>query len=89
VLTLLSNRLGRPRLLLLSLPVDRKVRRSGREPGTDRCLLRQLTRYSSLRTVDLVELSLGEVLSEWSDWWRRASVADRACIAGGRAGVWS
>ena len=92
VLTLLGRRLRRLRLrllLLLSLPLARKVRRSGREPGTDRCLLRQLTRYGTLRTVDLVELSLGEVLIEWSDGWRDASVADRARKARGRTGVWS
>lgn len=90
VLTLLSNRRQRRRrLLLLSLPLGWKVRSSRREPGTDRGLLRQCTRCSTLLTVDLAELSLGEVLIEWSDGWSQASVADGARIARGRTGKWS
>lgn len=87
VLTLLGHRLLLRLLLLLSLPLAWKVRRSRREPGTDGCLLMHLAGPGTLLTVDLVELSLGEVLVERGDRRCQAGVAGRARIARGRARV--
>jgi hypothetical protein len=58
VLALLGNRLLRD-----GLPLTSEVRGSRRETGADRCL-DLLARCSNLRTIDLVQLSLTEVLAE-------------------------
>ena len=55
--------LGGNRLLRDGLPLTSEVRCGGREASTDGCL-DLLASYSNLRTIDLVQLGLVEVLGE-------------------------
>ena len=72
--------LGSDWLLRDRLPLASEVRGSGRETSTDGCL-DLLARRDNLRTIDLVQLSMIEVLREWSG---RRCYADCAWSVGGR-----
>ena len=75
VLALRGNRLLRD-----SLPLASEVRCGGREASADGCLDR-LARCSNLRSIDLVQLGLVEVLGERGG---RRRQTDRAGTVGGR-----
>ena len=66
--------LGGNRLLRDGLPLTSEVRCGGREASADGCL-DLLARCSNLRTIDLVQLGLVEVLGEWGGRRRQTNCA--------------